>query len=231
MITEKYKDKYITKRYSSTCLKCNVKTEHLIRADISYEEYEIGDVDYFERGVSYQVVQCHSCEGLSFRKLEYDTDDVYSDDDGNTACMERETFYPKHDVGRQPFDYYHLLPKKIVCIYKETLLALNNNQPILTGIGIRATLESICKHEDAEGRDLKLKIGCLVKKGTLAEKESVTLQEIRMLGNGSAHDLIPYEDADLNLAIDIMENLMQRVFILANQKINLMITAKKNLCQ
>ncbi len=96
---------------------------------------------------------------------------------------ELELLYPSRVEGRKTLkSEEHYLPIKVRGIYKETLGALNNNSPVLAGIGLRALIETICKEKNAEGSNLYKKIDDLVDKKILTPVGSSILHKIRTLG-------------------------------------------------
>jgi hypothetical protein len=107
-----------------------------------------------------------------------------------------------------------VLPTRIYQIYIETHNALCGDQPILAGIGIRAILDAVCKHKLAAGRSLELQIDDLVTKGLIASDSADFLHRIRYLGNKAAHEVEAHSMQELGAAMDIVEQLLQNVFVL-----------------
>jgi hypothetical protein len=84
---------------------------------------------------------------------------------------------------------------------------------ILTGIGIRAILETICKDKGTKGK-LVTQIGQLYTKGVLSKNGADLLHKLRILGNASAHDIKPHGTFQLSLALDVLDNLLLNVYVL-----------------
>ncbi len=91
---------------------------------------------------------------------------------------------------------------------------MNNEQPVLAGIGIRALVERICKDKQAPGGNLVEKINDLVKLGVLTQDGATILHKIRTLGNDAAHEVKPHKPEQLRLALDVCEHLLQGVYLL-----------------
>lgn len=96
-------------------------------------------------------------------------------------------------------------------------MALSNQAPVLTGIGLRALLETVCKEKNATGHDLLKKIDSLVSSGILTPASAAILHKIRALGNAAAHEVKPHSDKQLGLAMDIVQHLLKDVYILPKQ--------------
>jgi len=72
----------------------------------------------------------------------------------------------------------------------------------------------VCLEEKAEGSNLKEKIENLVKKGILTQKNADILHKTRFLRNRSVHEIEAATNSELSVAFDIMENLLQTVYII-----------------
>ncbi|MFM0155637.1 DUF4145 domain-containing protein [Paraburkholderia sediminicola] len=99
-------------------------------------------------------------------------------------------------------------------MYDETSTALANDLPVLTGIGLRALIETVCKTETAKGDNLFAKIDNLRDKGVLTKHGAAVLHNIRNLGNAAAHEVKPHSTAQLMLAMEVVEHLLMDVYIL-----------------
>lgn len=204
-------NKSISKIIDVPCTECKRATKHRVLTSIDLQE-ELHEVNYY---TNYQIVQCQGCESISFRVLSVNTDNYFYDDVYDTMGLnETIVLYPDRNVGRAFIKDEYLLPPNIKRIYKETINALNNQQPVLGGIGIRALVETICKDKQANGKDLFHKINDLVTIGVLTTDGATILHKIRTLGNEAAHEVKPHEFEQLSLAMDVCEHLLQGVYIL-----------------
>jgi hypothetical protein len=198
------------------CSECNKKTSHNVISSVEnnfcqgfgYDEqlgYEPSDF-YLEL---YEIIECKGCETVSFRKFG-----VYDYPDN---CV--ENLYPLRIEGRKGLDEdTDFLPVDVKRIYLETLKALNSEIPILTGIGLRALVETVCKEKKAKGKDLYTKIDDLIELKVLTPNDGKALQNIRELGNDSAHEVKSHHQTLLEFAMDIVENLLKAVYILPKQR-------------
>ena len=194
------------------CSKCNIKTSHNVKCSIQnnfchgfgYDE-QLGYEPSHDWLEVYEIIECKGCKTISFRKLGvYD----YPDD-----CV--ENLYPLRIEGRKGLDEdTDYLPVDVKRIYLETLKALNSEMPILTGIGLRALVETVCKEKKAKGGNLYTKIDNLIKLNVLTINDATILHKIRTLGNDSAHEVKPHSKKSLGLAMDVVEHLLTTVYIL-----------------
>lgn len=204
-------DKYVGKQIKVACTHCAGATNHEILKSVEeMGSYERGPDHDIHWGTTNQIIKCCGCDTISFRMLNSNSDDVGPDGE----AIEYEELYPSRTEGRQCLNDVHLLPTDLERIYRETVSALNNKQPVLAGIGIRAIIETVSKEENAEGNNLFKKINDLVTKGVLTQEGADILHKLRVLGNDAAHEVKAHKPEELNLAMDVVEHLLQAVYIL-----------------
>ena len=172
--------------------------------------------DDFKWWSHHQVVECCGCETMSFRMAKGNSED-FSISAQRIESTESVTLYPVRTKGREPLKHAHLLPMKVQRVYAESLRALNNEQPVLAGMGIRALVETICKDKAASGGNLEQRIDALVMLGVLTPHGRDILHKIRTLGNRAAHEVKPHRPEQLELAIDVCEHILQGVYVYPHQ--------------
>jgi len=201
------------------CVKCSGKPSHKVVA--SYDEKGIAKEyhgDTFEWDDNYQIVQCQGCKSISFRHASTNSEEFYQVGEDEWEHNEVERLYPSRIAGRLGLgNDTRYLPTNVSRIYDETLAALANQSPVLSGIGLRALLETICKEKSAVGNDLLKKIDSLVTTSVLTPASAAILHKIRALGNAAAHEVKPHSDKQLGLAMDIIEHLLKEAYILPKQ--------------
>ncbi len=197
------------------CGECKRRTKHVI-----LESYTLRGEQKYGRDMSvywteqYQIIQCNGCETISFRKTHRNSEELEQTGPEEFDYATREFLFPSRVEGRPPVPDLMLLPSALQAIYEETLLALNSSQPILTGIGLRALIESVCKDKNAKGSDLFEQINDLVAQGVLTKDGAEILHKLRVLGNTAAHKVKPHESVQLNLAMDVVDHLLLGVYVL-----------------
>ncbi len=204
------------KKLLVSCGECKRETNHtvLVSADLSGTD-EVGRGYEVHWASNHQIIQCQGCDTISFRKANSNSEDGYvqiGPDEWEENIYEE--LYPNRNEGRVPIKDIHLLPTDIERIYAETLKAMNGDQPVLSGIGIRALIETTTKERNANGRDLMEKINDLVTQGVLTKDGAEILHKLRVLGNKAAHEVKPHSTDQLDLAMDVIEHLLQGVYIL-----------------
>jgi hypothetical protein len=196
------------------CRKCRRETKHEIIAEATLHGSSGPPEWSFCWIVEHQIIRCLGCETISFRKASGSEHDLVQIGNNDSEYQPLVELYPNPRDGRQPLPDASLLPNKIQKIYEETLQALNDAQPILCGIGIRAIIETVCKDKSAMGSSLYDKINSLISLGVLTQDGADILHKLRVLGNDAAHEAKPHSLLELSLAFDVVDHLLLGVYIL-----------------
>lgn len=215
MTVEFHKDKELGQVHRVPCLRCAGRTDHIIVSAYQVRgDEESGDWS-FSWTEDHQIIQCLGCKSISFRLAKSNSEDYVHDEQGECFYPEDVSLYPARVEGLKHLDGDLIyLPNQIRRIYEETTKALANQQPVLAGIGLRALVESLCKDNNAQGKNLANKIDDLVNLKILTPNDASILHNIRTLGNDSAHEAKPHNEMQLQLAITVAENLLRSVYIL-----------------
>lgn len=175
-----------------------------------------GDWQYsIDWHASHQIVQCDGCKTISYRRLDTNSEDTDYDEHGKQQHVPTEMLFPQRLAKQsinEPDSYF--LPPQTRELLKEVHSALANSQFILAGVGARGILETVVKDRQAKGDNLLKKIDDLVTQQILTPARANVLHQIRTLGNDSAHEAKPHNSNQLTLAVEIIENVLQEVYIL-----------------
>lgn len=198
------------------CKECNRETSHLVLATCQEDGSQIFNSNPFfsiDTKQLHQIIQCQGCENVSFRVHH---SEERCEDGINPTRIETEKYYPARVDGLKALDSY-LLPLNVQGIYQETILAIENEQNILAGIGVRALVETICKDLAASGKDLGQKINYLESQSVVTKNDASTLHKLRVLGNLAAHEVAKHDREQLSLAIQIIEHMLHGTYIIPNK--------------
>lgn len=203
-------DKTKDKIRQVVCNKCDNRTNHNVCSSVEFY-WDTEDIQGID---NYEIVRCSGCDGISFRISSSNSEDCDYGINGEIIHPESEEIYPNRIMGRTTLAEMYFLPEKVRSIYEETHVALCTKLRILAGVGIRALIESVCLEEKAEGKNLEKRIEDLVKKGVLTKTNAEILHKTRFLGNRAAHEVKAASDAELDVAFDILENLLETIYII-----------------
>jgi hypothetical protein len=159
--------------------------------------------------------QTFATTGYSFRILERSEDrGEINPQTGEQELEDRVTLFPPRIAGRAQLRQLYSVPSRVRSIYDETHKALLGEQPILAGVGLRSLIEAVCREKNAEGNNLQKRIDSLVELGILTRDGADILHALRHLGNAAAHEVEAYSETDLSTAFDVVEHLLQTVYII-----------------
>lgn len=192
------------------CEVCKIEQKHNV---VKSMRRRVED-DYDKEITEYQIVQCLNCDDLSFRKDYSDSNSTeYDPETDEVVYYNIVDVYPSRTAGRFRLKGVHYLPAKVRAAYEELIQALNGGQKILAGLGVRVLIEMICKDKNSKGQNLYDKIEDLVRIAVLTPAGSDILHKLRSMGNDSAHEAISSTAEQLNLAMDVVDNLLDSVYI------------------
>ncbi len=212
------------------CLECNGKKKHLILQSIDASFSELIDRQFpIEWIDEYQTVQCQGCETITFRHLNWFSEDP--------DCL-TERLYPKRSENSHSTKVYLNAPPSLRRIYRETIESFNNEIYTLCAAGLRSIVEGICEDQGIQDgpitvtkndgssktvrkKNLQGKISGLCEKGILTKKNSDILHEHRFLGNEAVHELSQPSPEELTLAIEIIEHTIDALYEIPEKALKL----------
>lgn len=196
--------------HKALCEVCKIQQRHKVEASARSR----WDSDEYTGITEFEVIRCLNCDALSFRKEVSNSEDYYYDHETEEYTSHVDVaLYPNRTAGRFKIEGYWHLPPEVKATYDELILAMNGEQPILAGLAVRILIEMICKDQSATGKNLLAKIDDLKSKGVLTNAGADILHKLRSMGNDSAHEAKPSTGKQLTLAMDVVENLLQSVYI------------------
>jgi hypothetical protein len=204
----------------ASCGVCNRETRHKVLADTStHWEHDGGQVDTW---VHHQIIQCQGCLTTSFRESSECSEDFDFDErTGETFLNETVKLFPNRISGRAAMREAHLLPFNVYRIYQEAHGALCAELSILAGLGLRALVEAVCVERQVTKGNLQDKIDALATGGHITPAGSKILHSLRFMGNAAAHEVKAHTPQQLNAAFDVVEHLLQGVYVLPSQAASL----------
>lgn len=198
------------KKVKHPCVMCGHDTNHLTLAIQSMLD---PDPDFGSED-RYMLVQCMGCGRISFRNEFDDFQDLSVSENGDLEQNTRTNVYPLVLEGHQDLEGAHFVPWHVRQIYEETLDAIKRHHYLLAAIGLRATIEAVCKEHGIEGRNLSTRIGRLSTSGSISKKDAMNLHAIRFIGNDAAHEIMKPEKSTIMLALEIIEHILETSYTL-----------------
>lgn len=198
------------------CGECGRETRHKVLAETkTHWQDDKALVDLWRQN---QIVQCQGCLTLSFCEASQFSEDVdYDQNSGEPFLPTTRKLFPNRVAGRPMMPEAHLLPHGVFKVYEESHGALCAELRVMAGFGIRAIVEAVCNDREMRGRDLKERIDALELAGLVTPAGAIILHSLRFMGNAAAHEMRAHSHQELNAAFDVIEYLLQGVYVLPKQ--------------
>lgn len=207
------------------CDKCSGFTLHTV-----VKEHKISLLDCIDEDVDvgWQIIECCGCQSIRFRSYE-EIDVPHTPSDGQRRRMQvKACVFPNARAAqalRQPGfapeivkdSKQTLVPCNVIKMYRETLSAYNCHIHTLAGLGLRTVVEAVCLDRGIKGGSLEAKIDKLVELKHLTAAQAALLHEERYLGNAAAHEIATPERQDLIDGLEIIEGLLNTLYILPHK--------------
>lgn len=200
------------KKLRSYCRYCERDTKHAVVC-----EKIISERDEYSYDIEYQIVECCGCETIGFRKVFHDVESAYPISDKEWEVPQDINIFPRAVQGHRKLQHIYHLPSVVRKIYKEVLLAIQEEAHILAGLGLRGTVEAVCNDLSISGRSLETRISKLATAGFISKSDAERLHAIRFMGNDAAHEIKPPPKNSLSVALQIVEHMLASVYILPKE--------------
>ena len=108
------------------------------------------------------------------------------------------------------------IPEKVKRTLDEAITCHANGCFVAAAIMVRRTLEEVCAERNAQGKDLKARIGDLRSKIVVPTELLDALDELRILGNDAAHveakEFENISDAGITVAIQFAKEILKSLY-------------------
>ncbi len=192
----------------SNCRTCARSTRH----EILFSFDDPGN-EYYQEVDRWQVLQCRGCDTLGFRHQNEDHENL-QEWEGTVEPTVVIRCYPHAIPEHKLLSHINSVPALIQNVYKQSVTAYAAGSSIIAGMGLRTTIEAVCNHLEISGASLEKRIDALLKNGHISSSDKKRLHGIRFLGNDAAHNIRNPSLAELRVALEIIEHLINSVFIL-----------------
>jgi Domain of unknown function (DUF4145) len=214
---EKMSGKNLSNILKSDCRSCSTKTRHEVLHEVVQETNE----EWCHEADTWQLVRCLGCHTISFRHRKDDFDDYEEDHEGTVRHVIDINVYPSVVANHRGLQATYYLPPLIRKVYGQTVKALSERATVLASIGLRACIEAVCNDLKLSGANLDKRIDQLYKAGHVSNGDKKRLHAIRFLGNDAVHEIKEPQSSELRIALEIVEHLLNTVYILERKARNL----------
>lgn len=193
----------MTKRVYTYCGSCDADTHQKRLFSKRYKD------PVMKADEEYSVIECLGCKTVSFFLISKPN---------RKSAKAIHYHYPADDgFNDNQFlagEFITILPKSIARLYNEVIDSFAANSTILSGIGLRTLVESVCIDQKIQGKNLKDRIQGLHNKGLISATEFPILDKLRLIGNTSAHEIKSLPIRKLDIALGIINHVLMSIYIL-----------------
>lgn len=194
------------------CNSCEKKTNHeykFVHKRVEYEEDEDSQgllMPIFFETFEYMLWVCLGCDTVVLEEA-YMIDDVIE--------SIQYKYYPRRTLNQRVAKPYRQLDPKITRVYKEIIAGYNEGLYLTCSIGLRALLERICVNEgitDDIAWTLTAKLKLLEERKQVLANVVDALYSFKFMGDDAAHKLVAPKKQELDLALDILDDMLNILY-------------------
>jgi Domain of unknown function (DUF4145) len=201
------------------CNACKHHTRHILVASQKYNDSPGLEEGGPETWGEYRLWACAGCDTCTMENY-YSTSFMLSDEGDE---IYESIYYPTRASSNRPSKHFMNLPAKLGTLYSEVVKSKNEGLYLLCAAGLRSLLEGVCADKGIDGRNLEKKIDAM--KSLLPESIVKNLHGFRFIGNRAVHELEAPKGYELNIAIDVIEDILNFLYAL-DYKANLFAKTK-----
>jgi len=201
------------------CNQCSGNTKHDILHSEEILEDSLVDDDpdvVLEWGNRYDLIKCRGCDSISLMHKYWFSEDL--DIIGDFPRPKIYTyFYPPRTFRKEPTWISELnhsgSVEQIKILLKEVYVALKNESFYLGTMGIRALIEHVMIDKIGDQGNFKKNLTLFEENGFISKIQREALEPVIEAGHASMHRLYKASVNDLMAIIDIIENILQSIYI------------------
>jgi hypothetical protein len=189
------------------CVSCHRDTKHSILHTLTVEREEADRDGYISSYTSdrYDTLQCRGCESVSLRYQLL----------AGERCFET-TYYPPPADRALP-SWHHHLPNDLQGLLKEIYGALHADSRRLALMGVRTAIDMALLEKAGDVGSFEDKVKKLENDGFVTTRGREVLDAALEAGHAGIHRGVLLDHEHLISVIDIVEGLLQAVYVLGTQ--------------
>ena len=187
----------------SHCNECNQETKHqVIKLAERRREFEEGAYTV-EIGTAWKVLQCRGCDEVALRRVDW-----CSEDDRHDGV--EPTYYPPRVSRRRP-DWMDRVPVpgEYLDLLDEVYKALHADSRRLAMMGARTLIDMVIQRSVGDQGNFQQGLNELESNDLISARDRKAVEVAIDAGHASAHRAHKASEADVNVVIDIVEQLIR----------------------
>jgi hypothetical protein len=189
------------------CNGCGRDTNHATRTSFTYTDtsYEFEYKEELEVSITFEILQCLGCNQLCVRET--------GEHEAYGAAVPQ--FYPPRIARRRP-RWWTQLPMPIPAVLDEVYKALQAGSSRLATIGARTVVDAVILDKVGDLGTFREKLAELERQGFVGRRNREFVAAALETGSAAAHRGIAVDSSDLSRVMDIVESLLESVYILSD---------------
>jgi hypothetical protein len=193
-----------TKVTRAPCRHCLRETKHVvIGLRNTSDEAEVEGVGYIDWSDRYEMLECAGCETVCLRQTHWFSEEPEP----------QVTYYPPAVSRRMPLWRYKT-PYRIADLMGEIYTALHNDSRSLALMGARTIVDLLLVDKVGDAGSFSAKLQKLEAQGFVGKQSRAILEAALDAGSAAAHRAYKPTTEHLNQIMDIVENLLESVYVL-----------------
>mgnify|MGYP001596032416 CR=1 FL=1 len=197
-----------TKTVKAHCNRCLGEKHHFVLAAKKQEQVELepdGFPSYWENTV-YEMLECCGCDNIILRS----TFKWVGGDPGEATV----TYFPPAVTRPKPAWLTDYSSKPGHDLLREIYAALHNGSNRLAIMGARTIIDMVMLNKIGDQGTFAEKLEKMEQAGYISKTNRTYLEAAIEAGHAAAHRGHRHDDKDVNHVMDIVENLVQAVYVL-----------------
>ncbi|MGL1930610.1 MAG: DUF4145 domain-containing protein [Desulfotalea sp.] len=196
-----------------TCKICQHETSHypIATGQIKGSETDLnnGEIEY----KTYKVIQCDLC-----KETTYCVDTRIHPGPGiGDVYIEKTSYFPPSPKRLKP-KWFDQLPEKYKSILSEVYFAIDHDLLFLASSGTRTAIDQLIVEKIGDIGGFKQKIKHLLQTGIIDQEQKILFEALIDAGSASAHRSYKPDDNNIEIMMDILEDIFQKLIIEPKRK-------------
>jgi Domain of unknown function (DUF4145) len=196
------------------CNSCGQETSHKVLHNDRrvFDDENVPDGCSFQAYVIHKLIACLGCEAVSMERAVSDSESVHAHSGDPIWVLE---YFPPRLYRPVPkWLENSKVPEFIRTLVREVYIALQNDARSVAAMGIRAVLEHVMISKVGDQGTFKKNVDEFAARGFVASTQSVFLTKTLNIGDAAMHRGHRPDFDKLVTCMDVMENVLQSVYVL-----------------